>query len=62
MEHLIIKTGVFFLREKHATVPTLNSRAVAQRFFPEGGVGVKQNTLKLFQKELSLFATKSRVV
>ena len=60
-EYPLLKADVC-LREKHATVPTPNSRAVAQRFFPEGEVGVKQNTLKLVQKELSLFATESRMI
>lgn len=60
-EYPLIKADVF-LREKHATVPTPSSRAEAQRFFSEGEVGVKQNTLKLVQKELSLFATESRII
>lgn len=61
MEHPDPKAGVS-PRQKHATVPTPRSKGVAQRFCQEREVGIKQSTLKLFQKELSLFSTESRNV
>lgn len=50
MEHPDPK-AVVSPRERHATVLTPRSRRVAQRLFPEGEMGVKQSTLKLFQKK-----------